>query len=622
MFILDVVPLAKLPAQAPQVLSYFTSEELKPGAEVLIPMQGRKINAIVKDIHQVEQKKMELKRKNFKLKGINEIISPSPLIPEPQLKLASWIQDYFLTSFGAALRLFIPQSLRDRKTPIEDRFNSVSVEKGDNSPTLLWRKDRLDYYKRQIKEEEGQVIFLVPEISDVEQRLDFLKEHFPEEKIAVYHSRLNTTEQFNSWKKARTGKAKIVLGTRSAIFNSCANLSLIIVDKEENPSYKSWDQHPRYQTKEIAKRLTELTSSKLLLGSTMPSVNTYYRAQNEYELKKKELQQVEIEVSDLKEEEEEGYCLLGGKLTDKLEKRLEQGKKSVLFMNRRGLATSVICQDCGQTVECESCEVPTVYHKQQGGYLLCHHCGAKNEDITACPNCGGHRLKYFGAGTQKVAQKVRESFPDANILRLDSDAAPDLEKQREVLKKFKKEGDILVGTKLLLKVKLPDNLFTGIVLIDPILSLPEFNAQEQVFRMIAGFRGCSEQLLIQTYNSDHELFGYLNKSPEEFYKKELKNRKNLWYPPYSEIIKLSYKGSEDSKTKKEAQRVKEKIEKRIKDQKVQVLGPAPNYVPKVENKYIWNLIVKTEPENQKAKQKLRTLIPKDWQVDVNPIQVL
>ena len=154
------------------------------------------------------------------------------------------------------------------------------------------------------------------------------------------------------------------------------------------------------------------------------------------------------------------------------------------------------------------------------------------------------------------------------------------------------------------------------------MSLPEFNAQEQVFRMIARLRVQSEQMLIQTYNSDHELFGYLNERPEEFYKKELKNRENLWYPPYSEIIKLSYKDTSDSEAKKEAKRLKKKIEERITNQKVQVLGPAPNYVPKVANKYIWNLIVKTEPENQEEKKKLGNLIPKEWQVDVNPIQVL
>jgi len=622
MFILDVVPLTNLPAQAPQTLSYFTSEELKPGAEVLVSLQGRKVNAIVKDSHQVEQKKMELKRKNFKLKGIEKVISPTPIIPKPQLKLAGWIQDYFLTSFGAALRLFIPQSLRNRKTPIKEKFSSSASQKEKKQATLLWQDSRNDYYLKLIKQTDGQTIFLVPEIADIQPKLNFLTEHFPKEKIVVYHSRLNTSEQFESWKKARQGKAKVILGTRSAIFNSCPDLSLIIVDKEEDPSYKSWDQHPRYQTKKVAGKLAELTSAKLLLGSTMPSVNTRYQAQNNYELKREKTNQTEIEVSDLKEEEEKGYCLLGDKLKDKLEQRLKKNKKSVLFMNRRGLATSVICQDCGHTVECDQCDVPMVYHKQEGGYLLCHHCGTKEKNLKACPNCGGHDLKYFGAGTQKVAQKIEETFSDANILRLDSDAASEFEDQRKIIKKFKSEGDILVGTKLLLKNKLPDGLFTGIVLIDPILSLPEFNAQEQVFRMIARLRVQSEQMLIQTYNSDHELFGYLNEKPEEFYKKELKNRENLWYPPYSEIIKLSYKDTSDSEAKKEAKRLKKKIEERITNQKVQVLGPAPNYVPKVANKYIWNLIVKIKPENQEAKKKLRSLIPKDWQVDVNPIQVL
>lgn len=594
----------------------------------MIPLQGRKVNAIVKEVHQVEQKKMELKRKDFELKGIEKVISPTPVIPEPQMKLALWLQHYFLSSLGAALRLFVPRSLTERKTPVEEKFNSSGLENSKTeTPALLWATHRSNDYQRQLQQvlnRGHQAIFLVPEIADVEPRLNFLKENLSE-RVVTFHSRLGVSEQFENWKSIRTGQARVVVGTRSAVFTPCSELGLIILDQEQSSSYKSWEQHPRYETKRVAEKLAEITGSRLTLGSKMPSVSSYYHAQRgKYQLNKEQIEfQPEVEISDLKQQEQQGYCLLGEDLTEKLEQRLRQNQKSVLFMNRRGLATSVICQDCGHAVKCNQCDVPMVYH-QDGSYLLCHHCGEKENHVEACPNCGGHRLKYFGAGTQKVAQKVREIFPEANVLRLDSDVAENFKQQQQTKEEFEQQGDILVGTRLLLKTKFPENVFTGIVLIDPILSLPEFNAQEQVFQMIAGFRSKSEQMSIQTYNSEHELFGYLNEKPEKFYQKELKNRKKLWYPPYSEIIKLVYSDPRNSKAKQKAQRLKEKIEERFKNLnlKFQVLGPVPNYVPQVKNEYIWNLIIKSEPDSGPLKKELRSLIPKDWKVDVNPIQVL
>jgi len=627
MYILDVIPLTKLPLQSPQILSYFSSENLPTGSQVLIKIRGREVGAIVKDSHSVQSKKLEIKNKDFSLKGIEKIISPTPVISKQEFKLASWFSNYYLCSLSSALQLFIPRSLMKRKTGINERFEGFTPKEEKTQPTLVWQDQRDKRYVQGIKKtlkEEKQALLLVPEIIDVKRKLEVLKKEFSSDQIVNYHSRLNTSEQLNKWKEIRSNQKKIIVGTRSAVFTPCHNLGLLIVDQEADSSYKSWHQHPRYHTKNVAKKLAEMTGSKIMLGSSLPSVGSYYQFQQDnYELEKKDQkEQTNIEIADLKKEEE-GYTLIGAKLKDKLEKRLKKDKKSILFINRRGAATSVICQDCGHTLKCDQCEVPLVYHQSEG-YLLCHHCGSKKKDIQTCPNCGSHKLKYFGSGTQKVAEEIEKIFSDVKLLRLDSDIASTSKEQQKIINEFKEKGKILIGTRLLLKADFSDiNLFTGVVLIDPILSLPQFDAQEQVFRMISSFKNKSEKMIIQTYNSEHDLFNYLNKKPEKFFQEELKNRETLWYPPYSSIIKLNFKHSSDKKAKKEAEKLKVKISDTISDScKYKIMGPVPNFVPRVANKYIWNLIIKSDPDNKQLKKELKKLIPKNWEVDVDPIQVL
>ncbi|MBI3671233.1 primosomal protein N', partial [Candidatus Azambacteria bacterium] len=411
------------------------------------------------------------------------------------------------------------------------------------------------------------------------------------------------------------------------VFSNFSDLGLIILDEEEDASYKSRDTMPYYQTKDVALKLAELFSANVIFGSVVPSVESYKNFEvarlNDIETKKPILVDMRNEVHG------GNYSILSYQLQEKLENVINGGKKAVLFISRKGSETFVFCRDCGYVEKCPNCDASLIHHEGVKSFLACHYCGFKKDLILKCPKCQSHRIKYFGAGTQKSKEEILKLWPEAKIGILDSDFAPTQKEQKEVFDGFKNGNiNILVGTQLLfkkydlLKVEL-----AAVLSMDNLLYLPDFRSGERIFQVasrISFFCGKNSDFIIQTYTPENPIFEIIkNMDYEKFYKNEIQSRETFGYPPFSSLIKLIYKNKDRKIAELEADRLTSKIEK-LNLKNIRILGPAPAYIPKVKNNYIWQVIVKIKNTDDPKKEKdlLLKNIPEGWIIDVNPESLL
>ena len=307
-------------------------------------------------------------------------------------------------------------------------------------------------------ENNKTAILLVPEISLTPQMLERFISRFGKEKIAVLHSKLSIGERYDEWNRIREDKAKIVIGARSAIFAPVENLGIIIIDEEHDSSYKS-ESNPKYDAKQVANYIAKQRNFPLLLGSATPDLNTYYNA---IETKKIELLRLtkranksslpEVSVIDLKQELANGNrSMLSRELYSKIEENLKEKRQTILFLNRRGYSTFVMCRDCGYTVKCKNCDISLTYHSYENK-LKCHYCGYEEKLVTICPECGSKKIRYFGTGTQKLEQEIIKQFPGVKTIRMDVDTVSKKNSHEQILNKFKNENiDILIGTQMVVK---------------------------------------------------------------------------------------------------------------------------------------------------------------------------
>ncbi len=297
---------------------------------------------------------------------------------------------------------------------------------------------------------------LVPEISLTPQMVDRFIARFGEEKIALLHSKLSVGERYDEWKRIEKGEAKIVIGARSAIFAPVENIGIIIIDEEHDSSYKS-DMTPKYNSKEIALYLAKQANIPLVLGSATPDISSYYNLSKDdgiITLSKRANNSSlpQVEVIDMKNELSVGNkSMISKRLHEMIESNLQNKKQTILFLNRRGFSTFVMCRECGYTVECPKCNITLTYHIRQDR-LKCHYCGYERKNVTECPECGSKNIRYFGAGTQKLEMQINEMFPNATTIRMDTDTVTKKNSYENILNKFKDENiDILIGTQMVVK---------------------------------------------------------------------------------------------------------------------------------------------------------------------------
>ena len=492
----------------------------------------------------------------------------------------------------------------------------------------------------KVVKQDKTAIVLVPEISLTPQMLDRFISRFGKETIAVLHSKLSIGERHDEWKKIKEGKAKIVIGARSAIFAPVQNLGIIIIDEEHDSSYKS-ESSPKYNAKEIAKKIAKEENIPLLLGSATPDLSTYYKAQQReitiLELTKRANNSSlpKVEIIDLKQELANGNrSMLSFELYQSIEENLKNKLQTILFLNRRGYSTFIMCRNCGYTVKCKNCNISMTYHSYENK-LKCHYCGYEEKLVKTCPECGSDKIRYFGTGTQKLEQEIHKQFPQAKTIRMDVDTVTKKNSHEEILNKFKNEDvDILIGTQMVVKGHhFPKVTLVGVIAADSSLNIDDYRATERTFQILtqvagrAGRENLPGKVVIQSYNPENFSIQNAQKQDyEEFYQTEIALRKQLKYPPFCDIIIIGFNSSSEEEIKKVANIAYEEVEKNLNKDEFKVFKPMPSPIDKIQNKYRWRIIIKgnmNEEANNVLNNLLKNIYDKDFKntkisIDVNP----
>jgi primosomal protein N' (replication factor Y) len=466
--------------------------------------------------------------------------------------------------------------------------------------------------------EGGQVLFLLPEIALTTQIVQRVKLYFGD-KIGVYHSKFNDQERVEIWNKVLTGAYQVVLGARSAVMLPFSDLKLIVVDEEHESSYKQYDPAPRYQARDAAVFLAHLHQAKVVLGSATPSLESYYNAQiDKYGLvvMKERFggvqlpnQQVVSIAEETKRKKMTSYFT--SVLIDDIADALEKKEQIILFQNRRGYATILLCATCGYAPKCVNCDVSLTYHKSSGK-LHCHYCGFYQDSINRCPACGSVHVEQKGFGTERVEEELSLIFPDAKIARLDLDSTRTKNGMQQIIADFQeRKNDILIGTQMVAKGLDFENVsLIGVINADTLLNFPDFRAFERSYQLLsqvagrAGRRDKQGKVCIQAYADDHRIIRQVIASDyEAMYADELEERKQFNYPPFSRLIFINVKHKDANVLNNASQALANNLRSQLGNR---VLGPEQPLVSRVRNYYIKQIIIKVE--RAAAIQKVKTVL--------------
>ncbi len=509
-----------------------------------------------------------------------------------------------------------------------------------------------------------QALVLVPEIALTTQLVRRFTARFPG-RLAVLHSGLSMGERYDEWRRLRRGEAHIAIGSRSAVFAPLPDLGLVIVDEEHELTYKN-DGSPHYHARDVALQLAELTGSSVILGSATPSVATYERAMRHvYHLlalpervggsnrvdglpRSMLLPLPPVRLVDMRHELAGGNrSIFSHPLQQALATTLGAGEQSILFLNRRGAASFVMCRDCGHVIKCGVCSGPMTVHyaaeeapvlqANQPEVLVCHSCGARSLRPYVCPQCLSLRVRSFGVGTQRVAEEVLRLLPTARVLRWDHDTARGKGAHGRMLDAMlQRKIDVLVGTQMIAKgLDLPLVSLVGVVAADTGLHLPDFRSGERAFQLLtqvagrAGRRTAGAQVLIQTYNPEHyALLAAQEHDYQSFYTQEIAYRRTTGYPPFSRLVRFVYAAPSEAVARREAVRLAAQIEAQIeRDHHTDwsLVGPAPAFIQRARGQWRWHLILRLPAATPPATLAgfLAALEPlPGWSVDVDPTHVL
>lgn len=490
---------------------------------------------------------------------------------------------------------------------------SASITAGKFKEWLLYGvtgSGKTEVYLKAIEETLAggrQALYLVPEISLTPQVISLVLRIFGDQ-AALLHSSLSPGERFDEWMRIRSGEARVIVGPRSALFAPFSELGLIIIDEEHENTYKQNEPDPRYDARTTANALARLYNAVLLLGSATPSLKSYFLTQKgELELLSLP-QRVEnrplpqLEIVDMRKELQEGNRSIFSKaLRSSLEQALARGEQVILFINRRGYHTFVLCRECGKVLNCPNCSITLTYH-QDRGKLICHYCNYSRNIPGSCPSCGSRYIRYSGSGTQRVAREMEILFPQVNILRMDRDTTRFKGSHTSILKEFQEgKAQVLIGTQMIAKgFDFPRVTLVGIVNPDALMNMPDYQASERAFQLItqvagrAG-RGILEgKVLVQTYNPEHYIFeSVINQDYHDFYMREIVNREMMLYPPYQSLARVLVSGIQQKKVMERVDYLKEllKIEIDQRGWPVEILGPseAPLFFLKGRHRYHFTL---------------------------------
>lgn len=627
-----------------EALTYSTDRPLSDGAVVVVPLRNKQaLGVVVRDV----------KKPVFTTKEI--LSTPNlPPLPGQLLRLMSWMKEYYPSSYGIITQQFFPKQLpkkplnsaspgtTDDALPLppltDDQIAALSQVDGPGAYLLHGEtgtgKTRvyIELAKRSLQEGASAII-LTPEIgltSQLEQ--DF--RHVFRSRVVVIHSQLTDATRQRLWQYILEQKDPIiVLGPRSALFSPLQKVGLIVVDEAHETAYKQ-DQAPYYHASRVASKLADLHKAALILGSATPLVTDYFMAQArkrpilrmEQTASKRDATTGTVSVVDLKDRSKfTKKSYISDELIRAVSEAIASGEQSLLFLNRRGTARVVFCDLCGWQALCPHCDLPLVYHGDSYS-MRCHSCEFKASSPVSCPNCHNASVVFKSIGTKAVVDEVSRLFPDARIMRFDTDNKKS-ERIENHYDAVKSGGvDIIVGTQTLAKgLDLPKLSVVGVIMADTSLYFPDFSAQERTYQLLSQVigrvgRGHRQgRAIVQTYSPDSPLLGaILSKDWQTFYKQELQERKTFMFPPYCYLLKLTCRRA----TQKNAEQAADKFANELarSSLKIAIEGPAPAFHEKIQNKYQWQVVVKSK--DRKELLKTISILPSGWSYDIDPMNLL
>ncbi|HAV11377.1 MAG TPA: primosomal protein N' [Candidatus Moranbacteria bacterium] len=673
-FIIDVIPLARLPLSRSQFFSYVYDKEIPAGSLVSIPLFRRTIQGIVLG------SRSDFERLgNFKLKNVFSVQAEN-FLTEKQLELAQFISDYYVSPLGISLKHFIPKIVKERKgirnqeSGIRNKNITLTREQQEAVEKILSPKNyklkttnyllhgpassgKTEVYLEAIarirkENPEAQFLVLLPELTLTPQALERYGEKFKPEEIVVLTSKISKGLFYTQWEKIRSGEAKIIIGTRMSVFAPFKNLKLIVIDEEQDISFKQWDMNPRYDARTVAEKLAEIFQAPLILGTATPRIETYFKAKNkEYGLlelpklalqdTRYKIQDTNVEVVDMRKEKwtsfdgkkKANYSFLSTSLQNEISYALRNKLQTILFINHQGMSSFSTCSKCKAVLTCPKCDRALVYSKS--GEYKCLHCAYKSGIFPKCKQCGGSEFKNVGIGTHSVEREVRKFF-QANIASIDTASSKKPGYQQKIYDDFsQRKIDILIGTQMITKNwDFPNVGLVGVITADSLFSMPDFLTDEQAFSHIMQAIGRTGRTgsrfpgkaIVQTFDPSKSAIQAASEMDyASFYKKIISQREDLSLPPFGKLIKLVCQHTDILKVEKESAKIFEELKTAVAEisPKPRLLGPLDPLISNVRGRRKKQIIIKLPKQKEIPREIRRTLekLSSDWIIDVDPIQI-
>jgi len=665
-FIINVVPLVNIPISQNQVFSYFFEEKLNPGTLVEIPFSGRKLKGVVLNSYAAGE---ENSGGRLRIKKIDKILAKE-FLTEKQIQLARFIADYYFSSLGVVLKSFAPRIVKARKT--EQKTQNISRKKiiltkeqqnavskisksyplkaksfllfgpSGSGKTEVYIHSILAIRKKE-RNPTGQFLILIPDVFLTPWAVERYTQYFKPEEVAVLNSRLSKGRFYDNWEKIRSGEARIIIGSRMAVFAPFRNLTLIVIDEEQDISYKQWDMHPRYDARKAALKLAEIWEARLVLGSATPRIETYFQAEEKDlellrlpyfgEMDEKKLL-ARTFLADMKKERwKKNTGLLSQKLKSEIAWALKNKKQVFLFVSRQGLSNFSLCADCREVLRCPRCDRALIFNNE--GLYYCLHCAYKTSLTPKCPACGNLVFNNFGIGTQKVEREILNFFPEARILRADSQTIKKTGALEKIYAEFSRnQADILIGTQMVSKGwDLPNVIMVGIMDADNLLALPDFFSYEKAFQIMLQAAGRTNRpqsrfpgaVILQTFHPENAVFQKIaNRDYEGFFRNEIEERKNIGWPPFGRVIKLIFQNYNRKKVESETEKILALLRKN-QNIPIKIFDAQTPLLSRIRGRFRGQIIIRIKgkkallPDN--LKKNIHSLAS-DWLIDIDPVSLI
>lgn len=629
------------------VFTYHSDNPLKNGQIIVVEVGKKQMIGVVM---------RSVSKPTYATKPINSIIEIVAL-PEQLLKLAQWLSDYYVTPLALVLQTILPSGLqktrrkqskkinlfhRNRTNIVfnKEQANAVKTIFASEPGTLLLQgitgSGKTEVYievaKRTIKQGKS-VIVLVPEIALTSQIIAEFANHF--EDILIVHSTMGEAERHMTWREALASTTpRVVIGARSALFTPLSNIGAIIVDESHEPSYKQ-EQAPRYSALRAATMLGRFHEAHVIFGSATPSITDRYLAEQSNRpivkltkpARENRIAPIVTLVDMTKRENFNGQRFLSKKLLVAIEETLTKGNQALIFHNRRGSASSTLCENCGWTAECPNCFVPLTLHSDQH-LLRCHICNHQAKVPTECPVCHHVDIIHKGIGTKLIEAELHKLYPHANIARFDADNDDKQTVNARYNELYSGEIDIAIGTQVVAKgLDLPHLRTVGVIQADSGLALPDFSSNERTFQLLAqvvgrvGRNEHASQVIVQSYQPSHPSVTYgLTQDYDSFYEFAITERKKALFPPFTHLLKLTCIYKTESASIRGTQNLAKELRLKI-NKSVTILGPTPAFYERQRDSYRWQLILKS-PKREYLIHALNFVPSAHWQSELDPTSLL